>query len=475
MRVIQTLWTTKKNLLEDSFGWINPETALMSWALSANCLKAHCKELVLYTDSEGARILVDKLQLPYTEVIVCYDDLYCPPVHWAYAKMLTYSKQSTPFVHVDGDLYLPQGLPSRFGKSELIAQNEEMGSSYYKNMVNRIMESLPLLPDYLSAELAKPNIGSYNAGVLGGCDIDFIQHYCDEAFRIIKDNGWNNPECIHPNMNHNLLFEQMLFYALVHKEGKTVDTFIEDVLGDNKYTYDLTCNMMRFDSREFLHLLGGYKRNRCVCNLMRKMLVGKCPESYMRVLRLFGQDNPRLSGWKDGMNRTEMTIRECVAEYHDHLNGLRYKWKKIDNNDLLKVERNTTDFMRFLNADNKTKVHTILRCHPYMSVYSFPPSWPEEAGKFLKESIDNISAYRYTDIAVIPTLRGEGYQETLINDLQFNILSLLETEGLTYHALLKRTEESFSEEIRQKADMQLYIDNELEQLFFKGLIYTLDE
>ena len=71
MRVIQTLWTAKKNLLENSFGWIDPETALMSWALSANCLKEHCKELFLYTDSEGARILIDKLQLPYTEVIVC--------------------------------------------------------------------------------------------------------------------------------------------------------------------------------------------------------------------------------------------------------------------------------------------------------------------------------------------------------------------------------------------------------------------
>ena len=28
MRVIQTLWTAKKNLLEDGFGWIDPETAL---------------------------------------------------------------------------------------------------------------------------------------------------------------------------------------------------------------------------------------------------------------------------------------------------------------------------------------------------------------------------------------------------------------------------------------------------------------
>ncbi len=168
-----------------------------------------------------------------------------------------------------------------------------------------------------------------------------------------------------------------------------------------------------------------------------------------------------------------MTIRECVAEYHDYLDGMFHKWEKIDNNDLLKVERNTADFMRFLNADNKLKEQSLLRCHPYMSVYSFPPSWPEEAKKFLKESIDNVSAYRYTDIAVIPTLRGKGYQETLINDLQFNILSLLETEGLTYHALLKRTEESFSENIRQKADIQLYIDNELEQLFFKGLIYAL--
>lgn len=68
--------------MENPFGWASPETNLMSWSLSSLCLKEYCSDLILYTDSEGAHILVDKLQLPYIEVVVCYDKLECPPTHW---------------------------------------------------------------------------------------------------------------------------------------------------------------------------------------------------------------------------------------------------------------------------------------------------------------------------------------------------------------------------------------------------------
>ena len=50
--------------MQDGFGWLHPEYNLMSWALSCLSLREHYDEVALYTDSEGKRILIDKLRFP---------------------------------------------------------------------------------------------------------------------------------------------------------------------------------------------------------------------------------------------------------------------------------------------------------------------------------------------------------------------------------------------------------------------------
>ena len=79
MRIVQTFWSGGKSLLQDGFGWLHPEYNLMSWALSCLSLREHYDEVALYTDSEGKRILIDELHLPYTEVNVVFDDFPCLP------------------------------------------------------------------------------------------------------------------------------------------------------------------------------------------------------------------------------------------------------------------------------------------------------------------------------------------------------------------------------------------------------------
>ena len=64
MRVIQTFWSGNKNVAEDSFGWLSPKYHLEGWALSMLRLKKFYEQVELYTDKEGHKILVDKLQLP---------------------------------------------------------------------------------------------------------------------------------------------------------------------------------------------------------------------------------------------------------------------------------------------------------------------------------------------------------------------------------------------------------------------------
>ena len=111
----------------------------MSWALSCYSLRRLSDDVALYTDKKGYELLVSKLQLPYTEVNVVYDENLCLPQHWAYAKIKTYSLQTKPFVHVDGDVYLCEALPEIVLSSSVIVQNREIGTGYYRNMMDRIL------------------------------------------------------------------------------------------------------------------------------------------------------------------------------------------------------------------------------------------------------------------------------------------------------------------------------------------------
>ena len=70
MKVFQTFWSGNKNPLTNSWGWLNPESNIMSWALSCMFLKEHYNEVVLYTDSAVCKkyvvpmVFVDGHKLP---------------------------------------------------------------------------------------------------------------------------------------------------------------------------------------------------------------------------------------------------------------------------------------------------------------------------------------------------------------------------------------------------------------------------
>lgn len=126
MRIVQTFWTAGQDPLKCDFGWRHAEYNLMSWALSCICLRMHYDEVALYTDEEGKHVLIDLLNLPYTEVHVVYDRTLGLSQHWAQAKMRTYAEQTVPFIHVDGDVYLSRRIPDAISHSPLVAQNREI-------------------------------------------------------------------------------------------------------------------------------------------------------------------------------------------------------------------------------------------------------------------------------------------------------------------------------------------------------------
>lgn len=83
---------------------------------------------------------------------------------------------------------------------------------------------------------------SYNAGIIGGNDLEFIAEYCRTAFNFIESNHLNDINSKDIHINNNILFEQILFYAQSNSYNKPVATVLDHSVRDNGYIYDDFCN-----------------------------------------------------------------------------------------------------------------------------------------------------------------------------------------------------------------------------------------
>lgn len=469
MRAVQTLWTGNKNLLKDSFGWIHPQYNLMSWALSCLSLKEHYEDVVLYTDFDGYTMFHDYLKLPYKDIIVQYEGLNCHQELWAYSKLFTYSLQEKPFIHVDGDVYLPHRLPKDIETGGLIAQNAEIGTSYYKHMVNEIMIRPIAIPDLLLEEMKKDSVSSYNAGVLGGNDLDFIREYCQTAFEFIENNQLRNVDGKAANVNCNILFEQILFHCLVEAKNKKVSTVIDHSINDNGYSYNEFCDFYSFDTNKLMHIIGGHKRNERICELLSRTLLDKYPEYYERIIKLFPSEHKRLDK-NITIQNPLFEIQNNIRQYEDFLNKEFQRWNKKTYKTLFEQEQKVSNYFQFLKDPvEKQEIRTINR-NPYLFIYE-TKGWDIETRSLMKNRLSGQHKSGHFDIACIPSLLHNGCKEVIINDLCYNILELLQKPQNLY-SLSKELKPYLPVDIRENKEFtQNLILQTLEYLFYNKLIY----
>jgi hypothetical protein len=121
----------------------------MAWALSCLRLKEHYPNLHLYTDNRGYEILVEYLNLPYSDVHACYDSIdHYSETLWTLPKIMTYAAQKGPFIHVDGDVFIWEKLRFELENAQLVAQNFEAGTDYYKKMMDSIRKHLHYITQF---------------------------------------------------------------------------------------------------------------------------------------------------------------------------------------------------------------------------------------------------------------------------------------------------------------------------------------
>jgi hypothetical protein len=293
MKIIQTFWTgsqtgSLKEAMDIKAGWPTAEYHWMSWAMS--CLQA-CSlfdQVELVTDDLGKQILVDRLGLPYTNVSTALEgtlDSY-PSEVWALAKIFSYSIQTEPFLHIDGDVFLWEKPDKRIMEAGIISQNLEKDLPFYKaslDGINKVFQHLP--PIYQKGYYENKAIYSGNAGLIGGNDLEFFKIYCKEAFAFIDLNREDLGKITQANLpNLNFLFEQYALYQIALKEKKRISFYLEEVVETPVYE-----DLIRFQDRPFvkmIHPVGSFKKQLHLYDHLSKSLRLAYPSFYYKIIDL---------------------------------------------------------------------------------------------------------------------------------------------------------------------------------------------
>ena len=406
-------------------------------------------------------MLVDRLKLPYKEVHVVYDDLAVLPHHWAIAKIKTYTLQVEPFIHVDGDIYIPNPLPDDILKAGLVAQNREIGTKYYRRMVDRMLSFGTIkLPRYIEQGLEEESISSYNMGIFGGNDVDFIHEYCDEAMRFVRDNDINNASLPHSRVVCNIFFEQIILAAFADLKKREVASVLGRDVKDEGYSGFEFCDLAYYEQRAFFHLLGGHKRNPYNCDMLGKTLLRLYPEYYKRIIEMFPERNIRLGKPKDKPVSTP-SIERCIARYEDFRGGLENEWRDMPVSTLVDLERQTAQFVHFNMASDEQR--------------NIPETWPPQAAEIIKRRLGCDPQLPLAALAFIPVLLGDGTKEVPLTELHCRIIAFLSGKRVSYEELEEKVLScSFAlipEE--QRSSARLFIKNEISYLFRNGIIVLI--
>lgn len=420
-------------------------------------------------------MLVDRLKLPYKEVHVVYDDLAVLPHHWAIAKIKTYTLQEEPFIHVDGDIYIPNALPDDILKAALVAQNREIGTKYYRRMVDRMLSFGTIkLPHYIEQGLKEESISSYNMGIFGGNDVDFIHEYCDEAMRFVRDNDINNASLPHSRVVCNIFFEQIILAAFADLKKREVASVLGRDVKDEGYSGFEFCDLAYYEQRAFFHLLGGHKRNPYNCDMIGKTLLRLYPEYYKRIIEMFPERNIRLGKPQDKPVSTP-SIERCIARYEDFRGGLENEWRDMPVSRLVDLERQTAQFIHFNMASDEQRKGLRLAIHPEMRALDIPETWPPQAAEIIKRRLRCDPKLPLAALAFIPVLLGDGTKEVPLTELHCRIIAFLSGKRVSYEELEEKVLScSFAlipEE--QRSSARLFIKNEISYLFRNGIIVLI--
>lgn len=251
MNAVFSLKTTKFD--NNCSGYTSYDDFLACLELAVRSIKPTSDNVVFYADKQSVQ-KIKPIKHLFDEVVVNLDEInWVQDYNWAFNKLFIYKQQTQPFVHIDNDVFLHQGLPKQFiDTCDFYFQGRELLSihKYYGETLNLTKECidkqmLPYMPDY-----------AINTGVAGFNDLSIIEKYYDNAERFVKNNqriGYKEPMI---KYHLCILFEQLFITPLV--ESKRVNYILTDNFQETGIPYT--------------HLISSSKREKSNIDLVKQRL-----------------------------------------------------------------------------------------------------------------------------------------------------------------------------------------------------------
>jgi hypothetical protein len=158
---------------------------------------------------------------------------------WAYGKLIAYTEQRKPFVHIDNDVFLWRPLPKEILNARLCFQSHEPfdidGYKYY-NQLKECWNQAPVRPQSIVDN--EVDDFAYNCGICGGHDLKFFKEWkkCSEEYIFAPANeqlfyGDFAELLVHQNLFH----EQYFLSSLIKKNNlrKEVVVLNKDAMAIN--------------------------------------------------------------------------------------------------------------------------------------------------------------------------------------------------------------------------------------------------
>ena len=123
-RAVYSYWNIDGQLNTSGFSTFRDFLATIS--LSVLTSREHFKEIGFVTNGFGKKVFIDLLNLPFDDVSLTLDEnSKVKRIWWAYSKLCAYAEQDKPFVHIDNDAFLWDGLPRDLKNGKLCFQSLE--------------------------------------------------------------------------------------------------------------------------------------------------------------------------------------------------------------------------------------------------------------------------------------------------------------------------------------------------------------
>lgn len=270
--------------------WKSQFHHLLAWAisLSASGILEHRK--VLYTDSPGARLLVDRMGLPFDEVNCVLDEIpFELSRFWVLGKLHAYQQHSRPFLHIDSDVFIWKRIPDRLNQASVFSQNPERFSSTSKDyqpaaIIAFLDQFSVTVPEALRWYIDIGGNEAYCCGIVGGSSTDILNRYATETINLIEMHASTFAQ-LPTHLEPNVVLEQYMLsafccyqVAVLGNRSLRVDHLFESELSSR------TAN--RSAAAGYTHLIGPAKQDEKILANVSRYAETNLPEYHDKARKI---------------------------------------------------------------------------------------------------------------------------------------------------------------------------------------------